>query len=63
MNPEHIAKQMGEVTTDVKWMREWMEKADRRFAPYWIKYPVYIMLSALTIDAISNLIPKVQALL
>jgi len=41
LNP--LSEAIGELKTDVKWIRESLEAADKKYAPFWVKYPVYMM--------------------
>jgi len=65
MNERKIAASIAAMETNIGWIKTWMECADKKFAPYWIKYPVYaatgtILLWAL--DLILDMIPKATAL-
>ena len=40
MTPE-LLESIGEIKSDVRWLKQTMEKMDKRYAPFWIKYPVY----------------------
>lgn len=38
-----IEGHLGELKTHIEWIRSEMEKNDKKYAPFWIKYPVYAM--------------------
>ena len=66
MEIDHLSQAFGQLQTDVKWIRQKLEEADKKFAPMWVKYPVYAGTGAIlfwTLNQILALIPRVQAFL
>jgi len=49
MNSTKLESAMAELSTDVKWMKQWMEKADERYAKKWVeKYAFAVSIGFVT---------------
>ena len=65
METPSLERFIGEISTDIKWIKEALEKSDKKYAPFWIKYPVYAVSAGMlswTFNQLLDLIPKVKAI-
>ena len=57
---------LGEIKSDIQWIKESLHDAEKKYAPFWIKYPVYGLSAGTMLWALNQLlllIPNVKALL
>ena len=56
---------IGAMKADIKWIKKYLEKADKKYAPKWIVWPVQGFMGVIGIWAINQLldmIPKAYAI-
>lgn len=59
---ENLAACLGEIKADVKWMKEILSDSEKKYAPMWVKYPVYAGTGGIlfwTLNQLLSLIPNV----
>lgn len=65
MDNEAFSAALSELKTDIKWIRQILESLDKKYAPYWVKYPVYAGTGGILFWALNQLlalIPHVKAI-
>lgn len=56
----NLAETIGELKTDIKWIKETLEQMDKKYAPIWVKYPVYGLSAGVGLWALQRLLALIE---
>lgn len=62
---ENLTTCMGEIKADIRWIKDSLKDAEKKYAPMWVKYPVWAGTGGIlfwTLNQLLALLPTVKAL-